>query len=101
MSYLTLEVEIDHGRIVAAEPGRLPEKGKGLLTVLEPAQDSAAPKPGRAEFANTACTALEPAEGSAQPKLTPLQALEALQKHLKLDEKQAAEWMATVRDARR
>jgi hypothetical protein len=77
MSYLTLEVEIDHGRIVAAEPGRLPEKGKGLLTVLEPA------------------------EGSAQPKLTPLQALEALQKHLKLDEKQAAEWMATVRDARR
>lgn len=26
MSYLTLEVEIDHGRVVAKEPGRLPEK---------------------------------------------------------------------------
>ena len=35
MSYLTVEVEIDHGRVVAAEPGKLPDKGKGLLTVLE------------------------------------------------------------------
>jgi hypothetical protein len=77
MGYLTLEVEIDHGRIVPAEPEKLPEKGKGLLTVLE----SAGP--------------------TAEPKLTPLEALEALQKHLKMDEKKAAEWMAIVRDARR
>jgi len=77
MSYLTLEVEIDRGRIVAAEPEKLPEKGKGLLTVLEPAGPS------------------------AEPKLTPVQALEALQKHLKMDEKKAAEWMTIVRDARR
>ncbi len=77
MSYLTLEVEIDHGRIVPAEPEKLPEKAKGLLTVLGPA------------------------EPKAEPKLTPLEALEALQRHLKLDEKQAAKWMATVRDARR
>jgi hypothetical protein len=77
MSYLTLEVEIDRGRIVPAEPEKLPEKGKGLLTVLERA------------------------EATAEPKLTPLEALEALQKHLKLDEKKAAEWMAIVRDARR
>ena len=77
MSYLTVEVDIDHGRLVVAEPGRLPEKGKGLLTVLEPA----------------------PLNTSG--KLTPLEALEALQKHLKLDEKKAAEWMAAVRDARR
>ena len=77
MSYLTVEVEIDHGRLVVAEPGKLPEKGKGLLTVLEPAPPTTA------------------------GKLTPLEALEALQKHLKLDEKKAAEWMAAVRDARR
>ena len=77
MSYLTVEVEIDHGRVVAAEPGKLPEKGKGLLTVLEPATPT------------------------ASGKLTPLEALEALQRHLKLDEKKAAEWMAAVRDARR
>jgi hypothetical protein len=77
MSYLTLEVEIDHGRVLVAEPGKLPERGKGLLTVLEPV--------------------MQPASG----KLTPLEALEALQKHLKLDETKAAEWMATVRDARR
>jgi len=77
MSYLTVEVEIDHGRVTTAEPGKLPERGKGLLTVLEPAV-----QPGSAG-------------------LTPLEALEALQKHLKLDEKKAAEWMAAVRDARR
>jgi hypothetical protein len=74
MSYVTVEVEIDHGRLVAAELGKLPEKGKGLLTVLEPATPT------------------------ASGKLTPL---EALQRHLKLDEKKAAEWMAAVRDARR
>jgi hypothetical protein len=34
MSYLTVEVEIDHGRIVPREPERLPEKGSGLLTIL-------------------------------------------------------------------
>jgi hypothetical protein len=34
MSYLTLQVEIDHGRIVPREPERLPEKGNGLLTIL-------------------------------------------------------------------
>jgi hypothetical protein len=76
MSYLTVEVEIDHGRLVVAEPGKLPVKGKGLLTVLEPVTQT------------------------ASDKLTPLQALEALQKHLKLDDKGAAEWMAAVRDAR-
>ena len=37
MSYLTVEVEIDHGRIVPREPEKLPEKGNGLLTILEPA----------------------------------------------------------------
>jgi hypothetical protein len=63
--------------VVVAEPGKLPEKGKGLLTVLEPVTDT---KPAT---------------------LTPLEALEALQKHLKLDETKAAAWMATVRDARR
>ncbi len=36
MSYLTVEVEIDHGRIVARGPERLPEKGNGLLTILQP-----------------------------------------------------------------
>jgi hypothetical protein len=76
MSYLTVEVEIDHGRLVVAEPGKLPVKGKGLLTVLAPATQT------------------------ASANLTPLEALEALQKHLRLDEQGAAEWMAAVRDAR-
>jgi hypothetical protein len=34
MSYLTVEVEIEHGRIVAREPEKLPEKASGLLTIL-------------------------------------------------------------------
>ena len=42
MSYLTVEVEIDHGRIVPREPKKLPEKASGLLTILHaaPAQPS-------------------------------------------------------------
>ena len=71
MSYLTLEVEIDGGRVVAKEPGRLPEKGTGLLTILKFDEDS-------------------------QPGLSPLQALDALQKHLKLDAGKAAAWMNGV-----
>jgi ABC-type phosphate transport system ATPase subunit len=42
----------------------------------------------------------EIAEGQL-PKLTPLEALDALQKHLRLDAGKAADWMATVREARR
>ena len=76
MSYLTLEVEIDRGHVVAREPGRLPAKGSGLLTILH-------------------------SEETGQPQLTPLQALDALQKHLGLNPQKAAEWMRDVREARR
>ena len=34
MSYLTVEVEIVHGRIFAKEPEKLPVKGLALLTIL-------------------------------------------------------------------
>jgi hypothetical protein len=34
MSYVTVEVEIQHGRIVTREPEKLPEKASGLLTIL-------------------------------------------------------------------
>lgn len=48
MSYVTLEVEIEHGRIVAREPEKLPEKGNGLLTILPAANGaSAETKPAR------------------------------------------------------
>jgi hypothetical protein len=36
MSYLTLEVEIDHGRVVSKGAEALPEKATGLLTILNP-----------------------------------------------------------------
>jgi hypothetical protein len=76
MSYLTLEVKIDRGRVIAKEPGRLPEKGSGLLTILR-------------------------SDECGETPLTPLQALDALQKHLQLDAQKAAKWMDEVRKARR
>jgi hypothetical protein len=36
MSYRTLEVEIDHGRVLTKGPETLPEKASGLLTILNP-----------------------------------------------------------------
>jgi hypothetical protein len=48
MSYVTVEVQIDHGRIVPREPDKLPETGSGLLTILPPANGtSACVKPAR------------------------------------------------------
>ena len=78
MSYLTVEVEIDHGRLVAAEPDKLPQKGRGLLTVLEASERE---------------TNIE--------KMTPLEAFHALQKSLNLDAAKAKAWMEMIRDARR
>ena len=37
MAYLTMEAEIDHGRIIPKEPEKLPVTGKALLTVLDAA----------------------------------------------------------------
>ena len=76
MSYVTLEVEIDHGQVVAKGTEKLPDKAAGLLTILPPAPEAPA-------------------------KMTPLEALEALQKHLQLTPEKAEAWKATIRDARR
>ena len=37
MSYLTVEVEIDHGRVSSKGAEVLPDKATGLLTILNPA----------------------------------------------------------------
>ena len=48
MSYVTLEVEIDHGRVVPRGREGLPEKGNGLLTILHPQSTAGdVPKPLR------------------------------------------------------
>ncbi len=36
MSYLTVEVEIDHGRVSAKGAETLPDKASGLPTILNP-----------------------------------------------------------------
>lgn len=41
MNYITLEVDIDHGQVVPREPGKLPDKGRGLLTILQPEKKAA------------------------------------------------------------
>ncbi|MGO8765414.1 MAG: hypothetical protein ACLQSR_09830 [Limisphaerales bacterium] len=36
MSFVTVEVEIDHGRVSSKGAEALPEKASGLLTILNP-----------------------------------------------------------------
>ena len=76
MRYVTLEVEINNGKVTTKEPAKLPEKASGLLTILQP-------------------------DIAESPRLTPLEALDALQRHLGLDAAKAADWTANVREARR
>jgi hypothetical protein len=76
MSYRTVEVEVDHGHVVAKGAESLPEKASGLLTIF-------------------------PSDAVNPSAISPLQALESLQQHLHLDANQAARWMTSVREARR
>jgi hypothetical protein len=78
MSYVTLEVEIDNGRIIPNEPDKLPKTGKGLLTVLESRAESTDPE--RAER---------------------IRAFKELSRSLHLDETKARQWREQVRDGRR
>ncbi len=39
MSYVTVQVRIDHGHILPREPNKLPENGHGLLTILADTDD--------------------------------------------------------------
>jgi hypothetical protein len=78
MSYVTLEVKIDHGRIITKEPEKLPQSGRGLLTVIESQSDSTEPQP-----------------------LSPREAFRALQKSLNVDDAKANAWMQTIQKARR
>ena len=36
MSYITVEVDIDHGRIIPREPEKLPDTATGMLTIFAP-----------------------------------------------------------------
>ena len=76
MSYLTVEVEIDHGHVSSKGADALPDKASGLLTIF-------------------------PSTVANHKIVSPLQALESLQKILRLDAAKAAEWMTSVREARR
>jgi hypothetical protein len=78
MSYVTLEVEIDHGRLTAADPEKLPEKARGLLTILP-------------NETNRGVTGNE----------SKIAAFKELSQSLNLDDKKAKAWMDLVRDARR
>ena len=77
MSYVTLPVEIDHGRITPREPEKMPAQGHGYLTILSE-------------------THPKPAASTAER----LRALHELRKSLALTPEKAATWMATIRDQR-
>jgi hypothetical protein len=76
MSYRTVEVEVNHGHVLAKGAESLPLKASGLLTIFQ-------------------------SDAESQAAISQLQALESLQKHLHLDATQAAEWMTSVRESRR
>ncbi len=78
MAYITMDVEIHNGLLTASEPEKLPENGKGILTVVQT-------DPSAAEIEN----------------MTRLEAFKALQKSLNLDDAKAQAWMDLIRDARR
>ena len=67
---------ITHGKIVVKEPEKLPDSARALLTIL-------------------------PSDAPQETAQSPLEALEALQRHLRVDVPRAAEWMSAVREARR
>jgi hypothetical protein len=76
MSYVTIEVDIDHGRLRPSEPDKLPVKGKGILTVLpENEQASLAPEEWVTSF-------------------------NELSRNLNLDDAKVQAWLETIRDAR-
>jgi hypothetical protein len=76
MSYLTLEVDIKQGKVVPKEPGKLPETGSGLLTILKAAPTASSP-------------------------VAPLEAFRALQREVQLTPEKAEAWKTAMRDARR
>ena len=57
MSYTTLEAHIDHGKVLVKEPEKLPDSARALLTILE--------------------SSIHESNG-----MSPMEALETLQKHL-------------------
>lgn len=44
MDSITVEVDIDHGKLTPRQPHLLPETGTGLLTILTPAEEVASPR---------------------------------------------------------
>ncbi len=65
MSYVTLEVEIDHGRVVPRGREGLPEKGNGLLTILHPQSTAGdVPKPLRQRVELPPSRGEKPSSGS-------------------------------------
>jgi hypothetical protein len=44
MGSITVEVDIEHGRLTARQPDLLPETGTGLLTILPPAESGHLPR---------------------------------------------------------
>ena len=75
MSYVTLPVEIDHGRILSDELGKVPDRCSGFLTIIS---ETAGSKPA------------SPAER--------LRALHELRKSLALTPEKTAAWLKTIDD---
>ncbi len=54
MDRITVEVDIDHGKLTARQPELLPETGTGLLTILAPAEEGVS-RPSRVSLPIVRC----------------------------------------------
>lgn len=98
MSYVTLEVTIEHGRIVPKEPERLPATGKGLLTFALTDDSKTVSRPiglAKGQF-------VVPDDFNAPLPETAntLEAFKRLQEEAQMTPEKAAAWQAAILEAR-
>jgi hypothetical protein len=99
MSYVTLEVTIDHGRIVPKEPDKLPDTGKGLLTFAVADQPVAARRP--IGLAKGQFKVPDDFNAPLPETANTLEAFKRLQEEAQMTPEKAAAWHAAILEARR
>jgi hypothetical protein len=69
MAYRTIAVEIDHGRVVVPRDERLPERGRGLLTVLAADSERARERVSLPIVAGTPGNVIDPSKAQLDASL--------------------------------
>jgi hypothetical protein len=99
MSYVILEVTIDHSRIVPMEPERRPAAGKGLLTFA--LNEESASKSRPIGLAKGRFVVPDDVNAPLPEAANLLVAFRRLQEELEMTPEKAASWQAAIQNARR